>query len=153
MLDLHTHSTASDGTLSPADLVAQAEQLGLVGLALTDHDTVAGLAEATAAAAGASLVLVPGVELSAAADRGATHIVGLYIDPTDPTLEASLAWARRMRRERNPELARKLAALGKPVALERVNEIAGNDVVGRPHFAAALVEAGHVTSSEEAFAR
>jgi predicted metal-dependent phosphoesterase TrpH len=153
MLDLHTHSTASDGSLSPAELVRLAERTGLAGLALTDHDTVAGLPEALAAAQGSELELVPGVELSAASAEGALHIVGLFVDHRDPGLAGGLAWARRMRDERNPEIARRLAALGKPVDLERVAELAGGDVIGRPHFAAAMVERGYVSSADEAFAR
>jgi len=153
MLDLHTHSAASDGTLVPAELVALGQQVGLAGLALTDHDTVAGLPEAIEAAAGEPLELVPGVELSAEAETGAIHIVGLYIDHEDPDLEAGLAWARRMRDERNPRIARRLAELGKPVDLDRVVEIARGGVVGRPHFAEAMLELGHVASRVEAFSR
>jgi predicted metal-dependent phosphoesterase TrpH len=152
MLDLHTHSTASDGTLTPAQLVALGERIRLAALALTDHDTVAGLPEALAAAREARLDLVPGVELSAASAAGALHIVGLFVDHRDPELARGLAWARRMRDERNPEIARKLAALGKPVDLERVAALAGGDVIGRPHFAAAMVERGYVSSADEAFA-
>ncbi|MBW2278005.1 MAG: PHP domain-containing protein [Deltaproteobacteria bacterium] len=153
MLDLHTHSTASDGTLEPAELVHLAKQIGLAGLALTDHDTVDGLLEAIAAAQSSALELVPGVELSAAAEKGAIHIVGLFVDHSNADLERGLAWARRMRNERNPEIATKLAALGVPVDLERVEAIAGGGVVGRPHFAAAMVERGHVTTAEQAFAK
>jgi predicted metal-dependent phosphoesterase TrpH len=153
MLDLHTHSTASDGTLSPSEIVSLAARIGLRALALTDHDTVAGLPEAIAAAGGSPTELVPGVELSAASAEGALHIVGLHIDHTDPDLAHGLAWARCMRDERNPQIAEALAAVDKPVDLERVAEIAGGEVVGRPHFAAAMVEAGHVRTTDEAFAR
>jgi predicted metal-dependent phosphoesterase TrpH len=151
MLDLHTHSTASDGSLTPSELVARARRIGIAGLAVTDHDTTAGLDEALAAAAGSGLELVPGIELSAATDRGALHIVGLYVDHTDADLENGLSWARRMRDERNPEIARRLAAVGKPVDLDRVTSIAGGEVVGRPHLAAAMVELGHVANADEAF--
>lgn len=153
MLDLHTHSSASDGSLSPAELVVLADRVGLVGLALTDHDTVAGLPEALAAAADAAVELIPGVELSAAADRGAIHIVGLHVDHDEAGLRGGLARVRRWRDERNPEIARKLAELGKPVELDEVTRIAGGGVVGRPHFAAALVARGHVRDVDEAFAR
>jgi len=153
MLDLHTHSTASDGTLAPAELVALAERIGLTALALTDHDTTGGLPEALRAARGMPIELVPGVELSAASETGAIHIVGLYVDHANEELEAGLAWARRMRDERNPEIAKRLAALGVPVDLERVAEIARCGVVGRPHLAQAMVERGHVATREEAFER
>ncbi|MFO8073528.1 MAG: PHP domain-containing protein [Polyangia bacterium] len=153
MLDLHSHSTASDGTLTPSELVELAERIGLTALALTDHDTVAGLAEAERAARGAAVELVPGVELSARDERGTLHIVGLYLDRENPELLAALERVREMRRERNPKMAEALERLGVPVSVEEAARFAGGEVVGRPHFAAAMVEKGHVENTEQAYRR
>ncbi len=153
MLDLHSHSTASDGTLAPLELVELAGRIGLSALALTDHDTVAGLAEAERAARGGAVEFVPGVELSARDGTGTLHIVGLYLDRTNPELLAALERVREMRRERNPKMAEALERLGVPVSLEEAARFAGGEVVGRPHFAAAMVEKGHVKSTEQVYRR
>jgi predicted metal-dependent phosphoesterase TrpH len=153
MLDLHTHSRASDGSLTPEELVDLARRSNLAAIALTDHDTVDGLAAGIAAARAGGPELVPGVELSAACERGALHLVGLYIDHEHAGLLAGLERAREMRRARNPRIVEKLHAVGKPLDLTEVEQQAGGDVVGRPHFAQAMVARGHVRSPEEAFER
>jgi predicted metal-dependent phosphoesterase TrpH len=151
VIDLHAHSSASDGTLCPADLVSLARRAGLTALALTDHDTIAGLPEAIDAARDTAIQLVPGVELSAACERGAIHIVGLHVDHEHPALLDGLSRARRMREIRNPRIVERLTAIGKPLELAEVARIAGGAVIGRPHFAAAMVARGYVSSADRAF--
>ena len=151
MLDLHAHSNASDGSMSPTALVELGAQVGLSALALTDHDTVAGIAEALRAAEGKRMRLVPGIELSARLEDGTLHIVGLFVDHAHPALGRFLADVLRMREERNARLVAKLAEIGMPVTLEEATEAAGGESVGRPHFAAKLVEKGHAQSLSEVF--
>jgi predicted metal-dependent phosphoesterase TrpH len=152
-IDLHTHSTASDGTLTPAELVGAAAAAGLAGLALTDHDTTAGWAEA-AAALPPGLTLVPGVELSCVAqepDRAVSlHLLGYLIDPAEPRLRAHRRRLRGAREGRARRMVELLRADGHPVSWERVRALAAGPV-GRPHLARALVDAGRVASLEEAF--
>jgi len=153
-IDLHCHSTASDGTLSPAVLVARAAHLGLRAVALTDHDTMGGLSEAAGAAADRGIEFIPGVELSLNYDLspgGQMHLVGLFIDFEDERLQRGLEYLRRKRRERTPKILKKLADAGMDIPEEMVAAIAGDSVVGRPHIARAMVEAGMVASLQEAF--
>ncbi|HEY8600993.1 MAG TPA: PHP domain-containing protein [Thermomicrobiales bacterium] len=152
-IDLHTHSTASDGLLTPAQLVALAVERGLRVLALTDHDTVAGLPEAGTAAAAAGVQFIPGVELSTHVEAGEVHILGYFIEPTDPTLSAALAQFRDAREGRAATIVERLSAAGAPITLERVLAFAAGGSIGRPHVARALVEAGHATSINDAFER
>ena len=152
-LDLHTHSTASDGLLSPAQLVALAVERGLQTLALTDHDTIAGLPEASAAAAAAALRFVPGVELSTHVEAGEVHMLGYFIDTDDATLRDALARFRAAREGRAEEIVARLGAAGAPITLERVHAFAAGGSIGRPHVARALIEAGHANSLNEAFER
>jgi predicted metal-dependent phosphoesterase TrpH len=152
-VDLHAHSTASDGELSPADLVRYAHERGLAALALTDHDTVDGLDAAIDAARGTSLQIVPGVELSCDVPQTEVHILGYFIDWHAPDFEAMLVKFRDGRYGRAEKMAKKLTALGAPISFERVKQIAGDASIGRPHVAQALVEAGHVATVSEAFDR
>jgi 3',5'-nucleoside bisphosphate phosphatase len=151
-VDLHTHSTASDGVLAPAQLVALAVARGLRVLALTDHDTVAGLDEVTAAADTAGLQLIPGVELSTHVTSGEVHVLGYFVDPANATLTGALARFRDARANRAQTMVEQLTAAGAPIAYARVAALAGG-AIGRPHVARALVEAGHATSVNDAFAR
>lgn len=153
LVDLHAHSTASDGLLPPAQLVALAGERGLRVLALTDHDTIAGLAAATSAAADVGLRLIPGVELSTHVEAGEVHILGYFIDPADPALSQALARFRAARAGRAETIVARLAAAGVPIAYARVLELAGGGAIGRPHVARALVEAGHAASINDAFER
>ena len=153
LLDLHTHSTASDGLLPPAQLVALAVERGLRALALTDHDTIAGLPEASAAADAAALRFVPGVELSTQVEAGEVHMLGYFVDTADPALRDALARFRAAREGRAEEMVARLGAAGAPIALERVHAFAAGGSIGRPHVARALIEAGHATSLNEAFER
>jgi len=152
-IDLHAHTTASDGSLTPAELVGRAHTLGLAALAVTDHDTLAGLAEAQAAAHRVGLDLVPGVELSVEDDAGRFHLLGYGFDPEDAALGDTLAALRRSRAARNDQMAQKMTALGLPVTMDDVQAEAGEDaqVIARPHFARALIKKGVVASVAEAF--
>ena len=152
--DLHTHSTMSDGLLTPTDLVHQASEAGIKIMALTDHDSTDGLAEAMAAAAVHSdLTLIPGIELSTDVDGGEVHVLGYFIDIDDPELQKLLASFRDDREARAMGMVERLGELGVPVEWGRVQEIAGDGSIGRPHVAEALMERGHVASIREAFDR
>ena len=155
-IDLHTHSTASDGTDTPAELVREAKAASLDVVALTDHDTAAGWAEA-AAALPVGLTLVPGTEFSCAwfgpnGARVGLHLLGYLYDPDDEELQAERRRLRESRRGRGQAIVNNLRADGIPVTWERVAELAGDGAVGRPHIGQALVEAGVVGSLDEAFA-
>ncbi|MDR2455684.1 MAG: PHP domain-containing protein [Deltaproteobacteria bacterium] len=148
-LDLHVHSTASDGTLTPRELVLLAKRSNLAGLGLCDHDTVDGLAEFWAAGADYDFPVVGGVELSLNYQR-ITHLLGLGVacgKDSPPRLEALQRW----RLERNQKLLGKLEALGVKLSWERIEAIAGGGQPGKPHFARAMLELGYVSSLQEAF--
>lgn len=153
-IDLHSHTTASDGTLSPAEHVAwAAAQPGLVALAVTDHDTIAGLAEAEAAGQELGLQIVPGVELSTEVPGREVHLLGYLFDRTYGPLLELLQRMREGRRERAAQSVAKLQRVGlERLSLERVLAL-GGDSVGRPHLALALVEAGYASSIRDAFDR
>jgi predicted metal-dependent phosphoesterase TrpH len=151
MIDLHTHSTASDGTLTPSALVSTADDLGLTAVALTDHDTVLGIAEAIDAAKDKKVIFIPGVEISAEIDRGSLHIIGLHVDHQSRKLQETLAWTIEARNNRNLELVKKLNELNMPVTIEEAASLAGGVVIGRPHFAELLVKKKYTRSFESAF--
>ena len=150
--DLHTHTTASDGTLTPAELVRLALDRGLEVLAVTDHDTVAGVAPAIEAAAGTGLRVLPGVELSALYSGGGLHLLGYGFDPGAGGLDVRLRALTMGREERARAILRLLAALGAPLSWDRVAALA-EGAVGRPHIARALVAAGYARDVSDAFAR
>lgn len=152
-IDLHSHTTASDGRLSPTELVRRAADAGVRWLAVTDHDSTEGLAEAQEAArAYPDLTLIPGVEINTDIVEGEIHVVGLFVSSADEGFQAELRRLRDGREGRARKMVEKLNALGYPIQWERVRELAGG-AVGRPHVAQALVEAGHVASVQEAFDR
>ncbi len=152
--DLHTHSTVSDGILTPGELVKQAADAGVVYLALTDHDSTDGLAEAREAAEHYSgLTLIAGIEISTDVSEGEAHILGYLFDTADMDLQATLLSFRDDRVGRARRIVENLERLGVPVSWERVADIAGAGAIGRPHIAQALMEAGHVPSIREAFDR
>ena len=153
MIDLHTHSTFSDGTLTPTELLELAEQVGLYAVALTDHDTVSGIEEALDAAAGKSVRFVPGVEISGEIDRGALHILGLFADHRNNELREMLAFAETQRINRNIVIVERLRQLGMDITVDEVKAEAGEGVMGRPHFAALMIRKGYVSDMEEAFVR
>jgi len=157
-VDLHTHSTASDGTSSPADVVRLAHASGLSGLALTDHDTVAGIAEASAEAEQLGLDFLPGIELSCSVPRpGTLHVLGYGIDPRSPVLRKLIDEQSAGREERNRLILDRLNGLGLDLHWDEVVEAAGGPdrvgSIGRPHLASLLVRKGHVASSRQAFDR
>ena len=151
-IDLHTHTTASDGTLTPAGLVQAALRDGIDVLAITDHDTVAGIAPALTAAAGTGLRVLAGVELAATHGRHGLHLLAYGIDPTDSTLTARLHDLAALREERVRDMLELLRGLGVAVQWEQVAALA-RGTVGRPHVAQALVEAGYARDTGDAFAR
>jgi len=153
-VDLHIHSTVSDGRLSPGEVVRKAAALGLTVIALTDHDTVDGIAPALEAArAFPQLKVIPGVEISTYVTQGEVHVLGYFIDCAHPELQASLSRMRNSRLERAHGMIAKLRELGLPVEWERVREIAGGSSVGRPHLAQAMLEKGYISSIKEAFTK
>lgn len=151
--DLHVHSTHSDGLLDPDALARAARAAGLAGLALTDHDTVAGLPDMGRACREHGLELVPGVEISADYGPGTLHIVGLFVDLTDHGLAQRLERLQLGRARRNPLMAERLAAAGVPITLEEVQAEAHGGQVGRPHFAAVLIRKGFARGMDDAFDR
>jgi 3',5'-nucleoside bisphosphate phosphatase len=153
MIDLHTHSTCSDGTLSPTELVREAKKSGLTHLSLTDHDTAEGVAEARAEAGIQGLSFMGGLEISAEHQPGTLHVLGYGFDESDAALSERLEYVRRCRAERNPKIAENLRALGMDVRMEEVKAVSGHGLVGRPHFAKVLLDKGYVPSLQEAFDR
>ena len=148
--DLHCHSTASDGTLAPGEVIRQARAAGLDVIALTDHDTVAGHREAREALP-PGLTLLPGMELSCRLDGHSVHLLAYLFDPADPELTAEGEAIRHGRENRARAMVDRLRDLGAPVTWEQVSAIANGGVVGRPHIARALAAAGVVSSPDEAF--
>jgi len=152
VIDLHTHSIYSDGSLTPEELVAAAVVARLEAVALTDHDTTEGLPRFLAAAARHGVRGISGVEISAEHHPGAMHILGYLFDPAHAGLQAQLAQLRAGRNERNRQIMDKLRALGLELTWDEVHALAGGEVVGRPHFARALIARGHVPDKAAAFA-
>ncbi|WP_354642209.1 PHP domain-containing protein [Kitasatospora camelliae] len=150
-IDLHAHSNASDGTDSPAELVAAAVAAGLDVVALTDHDTVSGYGEAIEAVQGTGLTLVPGAELSCHIGGVSLHLLAYLFDPAEPTFAAERELVRTDRFRRGRAIVDRCRELGAPISWEQVERIAGSGSVGRPHIASALVEAGVVETVSDAF--
>ena len=152
-VDLHLHTTASDGLLTPRALVKAAAASGLRTIAITDHDTTDGVAEATAAATGlGSLTVIPGVELSTAPDPVECHMLGYFVAIAEPVMVSRLRELRLGRTDRGRAMVERLATLGLPLRWERVEQLAGGSV-GRPHIARAMVERSYVETVAEAFDR
>lgn len=152
MIDLHAHTTASDGSFSPTELVALAKEKNLKAVGVTDHDTIAGWQEAFAAAQDSGVEVVPGVELSTSYEGGRFHLLGYFVDPESKLVE-TLEEIQRERGNRNAIILEKLASLGLPLEEAAVRKIAGRDdgELARPHLARAMVERGYVASTQEAF--
>lgn len=156
--DLHSHTTASDGTQSPRDNVKMAWDAGLGAIAITDHDTVSGVAEALAAGSDLGIIVVPGVEISTVAGGQDIHILGYYVDIQDELFLSRLASLRETRDVRNEMIIARLQELGLHITMEEVLKEVANikrkgDTVGRPHIAAVLLNKGYVSSIKEAFDR
>ena len=156
MIDLHLHTTASDGLLSPTDLVARAAGCGLRTISVTDHDSCAGLAEAGDAARRLGVRVIPGVEITAVEEGRDVHMLAYFVDPTDDSFDDFLTAQRTIRIERVREIAARLDALGCPIdiaaLLATISERSSRSV-GRPQIADALVNAGHVRDRDDAFER
>ncbi|MCC6195910.1 MAG: PHP domain-containing protein [Burkholderiales bacterium] len=153
-IDLHSHSTASDGLLTPSALVARAVAQGVAVLALTDHDDTGGLAEAMAAATGTPLTLVAGAELSATYETHTIHVVGLHIDPTNEALQQGLRTIREGRDRRAHRIAAALAEAGIPDAYAGARKyVTSERLISRSHFARYLVEQGRAKNTREVFKR
>lgn len=150
-IDLHAHSTASDGTLTPRELVRHAHRSGLACLALTDHDTTEGLAEAAAEAKAIGLGFIPGVEASVTWNSQVVHVVGLDIDPSCGVLQQGLLGQQEFRDWRAEEMGRRLHQAGIPGAFEGAKAFSGGQLIGRTHFARFLVENGHAKDVRKVF--
>jgi predicted metal-dependent phosphoesterase TrpH len=155
-IDLHIHSTASDGSLAPSEIIHQAQKLNLAAIAITDHDSLEGSKEVTQAGIPSSLKFLTGVEISAAyppffPGSGSFHILGYGIQLDDSVLNQTLAKLQRARKNRNPEILRKLSSLGIRLTLEEIRNEVGPGQIGRPHIARAMVKKGIVKSIDEAF--
>lgn len=153
MIDLHTHSTFSDGSFTPEQLVGEAERLRLSALALTDHDSIAGLKQFRAACVNRPVRGISGVEISVDCnpDDATMHILGYFINPDDEELNGHINRLREGRHHRNEEILKRLNAMGLIVTMNEVSSFAGEQNVGRLHFAQALVARGYVRTHQEAF--
>ena len=152
LVDLHLHTTTSDGNFSPPEIVAKAAKAGLKIIAITDHDAIDGIGPALAAAeAFPGLRVIPGVEISTDVRQSDVHLLGYFIDYTSPELKASLQQMRQSRKQKARGMIDKLGSLGIHISWARVKEIAGSGSIGRPHIAQAMLEKGYITSLGEAF--
>lgn len=153
IIDLHVHTTASDGSLTPREVVRRAKALGLKAIAVTDHDTVAGVEEALEEGILCGLEVIPGIEISVDVTKGTCHLLGYFIDYKDKDLLKRLLFIQRARDERNLKMLQKLKALGIDLTLEEVKAQAKDGQICRPHFALAMIKKGYVSSVDEAFER
>ena len=149
-IDLHTHSTCSDGSLTPRELVRHAKKSGLSAIAISDHDSVSGIADALDEGKAIGIEVVPAIELSAQSETE-THILGYYIDPENKALNDAVEYAREVRYEREVETCALLNSLGFDITMEEAEEEAKNGLLCRAHFAKIMVRKGYVSSVKEAF--
>ena len=152
-IDLHLHTRYSDGSLTPAEVVALAHQAGVTAMAITDHDIVDGIPHAMEAATKFGIEVIPGVELSSRWNGQELHVLGYCFDRQDPAFQDHLARQRRSRHDRNPQAVERLNALGLELSEDEVRAKAGSDSIGRPHIAQVLVDKGYVRDTREAFDR
>jgi len=152
-VDLHVHTTFSDGIYTPTDVVKLAAAAKLKAIAITDHDTIDGILEALAQGTRSRIEIIPGVEIAAAWPTGSLDFLGYGIDIASPTLESKLRWLREAREERNPKIIARLRDLGVDINYQEVLDLAGGAAVGRPHIARVLVQKGHAKNVPEAFDR
>jgi predicted metal-dependent phosphoesterase TrpH len=152
-VDLHIHSTASDGVLSPSEIVRYAKAKGLQAIAITDHDTIEGCKGGLAEGERIGFEVIPGIEISAEHFPGTMHILGFFLDIHHPFLNERLKFLQKARAERNPKIVEKLNELGIDITFEEVLRASGGGQVGRPHFANVLLEKKYVRSFQEAFDR
>lgn len=152
-IDLHLHTTHSDGSLSPGEVLHLAHKAGVTALAVTDHDIVSGIPEAIETGAELGIEVIPGVEISSRVGNSELHILGYFLQWQNPELNQHLATLRASRHRRNPQIIERLRALGLDVTYEEVRALAGTDSVGRPHIARILMNKKYVTSAKDAFDR
>lgn len=152
-LDLHLHTTHSDGSCTPTEVVGLAHQARVTALAITDHDITSGIPEAIAAGEQYGIEIIPGVEISSIMGSSELHILGYFLDWQSTLLNERFKSLRDSRHRRNPQIVDRLQSLGIDITYEEVRALAGSDSVGRPHIARALMDKGVVTSAKEAFAR
>jgi len=152
-VDLHVHTTASDGTMSPAEVVRYAKEKGLRAIAITDHDTIEGLPEGIEEGKKQGLEVIPGVELSVDFPKGTMHVLGYYIDPTCTGLLDELMVLQQARAERNLRMIEKLRGLGIEIEISELKETPEHGQIGRPHFAHTMVKKGYVQNIQDAFDR
>jgi 3',5'-nucleoside bisphosphate phosphatase len=152
-LDLHLHTTHSDGSLSPAEVLQLAHKAGVTALAITDHDIVTGIPEAIATGTELGVEIIPGVEISSCVGNSELHILGYCIDWQDSELNRRLTTLREGRHRRNPQIIERLRSLGLDVTYDEVRALAGTDSVGRPHIARLLMNKKYVSSAKDAFDR
>jgi len=152
-IDLHLHTTHSDGSFSPTEVLRLAHMAGVTALAITDHDIVSGIPEAITAGAELGIEIIPGVEISSRVGNSELHILGYCLRWQDPELNRRMADLRESRHNRNPQIIERLRALGLDVTYEEVRALAGTDSVGRPHIARLLMDKQYVTSAKDAFDR
>lgn len=152
-IDLHLHTTHSDGSFSTREVMNFAKQAGVTALAITDHDIVEGIPEATAIGTELGIEVIPGVEISSRLGESELHILGYFLNWTDPALAQRLVTLRESRHTRNPKIVQRLNELGIDITYEEVRKLAGTESVGRPHIARLLMEKHVVTSAKEAFDR
>lgn len=150
-LDLHLHTTHSDGSFTPTEVIDLAHKAGVTALAITDHDITTGILEATVAGQGHGIDVIPGVEISSIIGTAELHILGYFLDYQDARLNERLARLRDSRHHRNPKIIERLQAAGIAITYQEVRALAGTDSVGRPHIARVLMEKGVVASAKEAF--
>ena len=150
LIDLHTHSLCSDGSMTPKEVVRTAIEAGLTAIALSDHDTTAGIREAVREGEALGVEVIPAIELSAES-KTETHILGYFIDPENEEMKRAMEYVKEVRNERQRKVAENLIKLGFDVTIEEVKAIAGSDVLCRAHFARIMVDKGYVSSVKEAF--
>lgn len=151
--DFHVHSNASDGSLSPREVVRKACEERLAVIAITDHDTTAGIRDAVEAEKEFGVTVIPGVEISIDFQPGTNHLCGYFIDIGNDELKDGLQFVQDARRNRNPMIVQKLNDLGIDITMPEIIEQAGGDQIGRPHFAKVLVQKGYVKDTKEAFTK
>jgi hypothetical protein len=152
-VDLHLHTTASDGVLSPSEIVRYAKSKGLQAIAITDHDTIEGCEEGLSEGERVGFEVIPGIEISAEHSPGSMHILGFFLDIRHSLLNERLEYLQKARAERNPKIIGKLNELGVAITYEEVLKASGGGQVGRPHFANVLIEKKYVRNFQEAFER
>ena len=152
-IDLHLHTTHSDGSFAPADVIGLAHKAGVTALAITDHDITTAIPEAVAAGQQLGIEIIPGIEISSSFGESELHVLGYFLDWQDVLLQERLVTLRTSRHRRNPQIIERLQALGIDITYDEVRAVAGSDSVGRPHIARVLMDKKVVTSAKDAFDR